>query len=223
MSDDTRPADGLVEILSKRTVFQGYFRVDEWRVRHRRFDGSWSGPVKREIFERGHAVGLLIYDPVRDEVALIEQFRVGALAAGWDGWLYEVVAGIIEPGESPADVAKREADEEAGCVVTELIPMIRYLATPGGSTESVHLYCALVDTKGLGGIHGLDHEDEDIRVKVVTYGEALAMLSDGRASNSMIVIALQWLALHRESLRRGNIPPQPRNWVDQLEPDLRRG
>src|ERR1700748_3636597 len=91
--------DGF-EILERKTVFQGYFRIDRYVFKHKKFDGSWTGPVTREIFERGHAAAVLLYDPVRDEVALIEQFRAGALAAGWNPWQIEIVAGIVDAGEA---------------------------------------------------------------------------------------------------------------------------
>lgn len=219
MADQSLPSGPRVETLSTKTVFKGYFRVDEWLLRHVRFGGGWSGEIKREVFERGHAVAVLLYDPVRDEVALIRQFRVGALAAGWDPWLYEIVAGIVEPDELPEEVARRETIEEAGCTaITSLIPMMRFLVTAGASTESVHMYCGLIDTTGLGGIHGLEHENEDIQVVVLSCADALDMLQDGRANNSPIIIALQWLALNRDRLRRGDIPPPPGNWPDVLEP-----
>ena len=97
-----------VEILERSTPFQGYFRIDRYHLRHRTHDGGWTAPMSREIFERGHAVGILLYDPRQDRVGLIEQFRPGALAAGWHPWLIEVVAGIIDDGETPEAVAVRD-------------------------------------------------------------------------------------------------------------------
>src|SRR5579859_4555045 len=121
--------DGF-EILEKTSPHQGYFRVDRYVLRFRRFDGEWSPAISREIFERGHAVGLLLYDPVTDQVGLIEQFRPGALAAGWHPWLIELPAGIIDEGESPENVAIREAKEETGLDIGDPILIRRYLATP---------------------------------------------------------------------------------------------
>lgn len=191
-----------VEIIERRPVFQGYFRIDRYRLRHRLHGGGMSGEIVREVFERGHAVGVLPYDPVRREVVLIEQFRVGALAACEPPWLTEVVAGIIEPGESPEDVARREAREEAGLAVGALRPMVRYLSSPGGASETVTLFLGRVDAEGAGGIHGLDHETEDIRVMPMAAERAIAMVADGRIGNAMTVIALQWLALHEGEVRR---------------------
>ena len=193
-------ADG-VELLGKSQRYSGFFRINGYRLRHRLFAGGWSGVIEREVFERGHAVGVLPYDPVADSIVLIEQFRIGALIAGMSPWLIEVVAGIIEEGEAPEEVARRETLEEAGLEIRALMPMCRYLVSPGGSSESVLLYCGRVDSRGAGGIHGLAEEHEDIRVDRVAYEEAMHLLEEGRVTNSVSLIALQWLALHRDRVR----------------------
>lgn len=191
-----------VELLEQKTVFRGYFRIDRYRLRHRLFAGGWSGEVVREIFERGHAAAVLPYDPVNDSVALVEQFRIGALCAGRDPWVVEIVAGIIDAGEGPEDVARREAVEEAGVTLTALEKAHTVLASPGGTSETCVIYCGRADLSKAGGIHGLAAENEDIRVRVLPAGEALAMLSQGKVENATAVIALQWLALNRDRLRR---------------------
>lgn len=193
-------ADG-VELLEKSERYSGFFRINQYRLRHRLFAGGWSGVIEREVFERGHAVGVLPYDPVADSLVLIEQFRIGALVAGMSPWLIEVVAGIIEEGEAPEEVARRETLEEAGLEIQALMPMCRYLVSPGGSSESVVLYCGRVDSRGAGGIHGLAEEHEDIRVDHLPYGEAMRLLEEGQVTNSVGLIALQWLALHRDRVR----------------------
>lgn len=192
------------QILEHDSVYQGYFRVDRYRLRHTLFEGGWSETIQREVFERGHAVAVLPYDPVRDTVVLIEQFRIGALAAGAAGgpWLLELIAGIIEPGENPSDVARREAMEEAGCELSAVEPICDYLVSPGGTSEQTSLYWARADLGDVGGIHGLDEENEDIRVHVVDAREAITMADDGRVANAAGVIGLYWLARHRERLRR---------------------
>jgi ADP-ribose pyrophosphatase len=190
-----------IEILGKTEQYKGYFRINRYRLRHGLYAGGWSGELKREVFERGHAVGVLPYDPVADSVVLIEQFRIGALVAGMDAWLTEIVAGIIEEGEAPEEVARRETREEAGIEVMDLMPICRYLVSPGGSSESVTLYCGRVDSRGAGGIHGLVEEHEDIRVEVAPYAEVVRGLEEGRFTNAISIIALQWLALHRDRVR----------------------
>lgn len=191
-----------VEVAAVETVYDGYFRMDRYRLRHRLHDGGWSKEVSRELFERGHAAAVLPYDPVRDAIVLIEQFRVGAHAAGMHPWLIEIVAGIIDAGESPEDVVRREAVEEAGVTVTDLIPIGKYLASPGGTSETVTLYCGRVDASGAGGIHGLDAEGEDIKVMVVPAAEIAAMVASGELTNATSIIALQWFVLNHQGLRQ---------------------
>lgn len=195
-------ADPRVDVLEKTTPFQGYFRIDRYHLRHRKFDGGWTDEMTREIFERGHAAAVLLYDPERDAVVLIEQFRPGAYAAGLDPWLVEVVAGIIEEGETPEEVVRREAVEEAGRRIVALHPIGTFLPTPGGSTETVTLFCGRCDSRGAGGIHGLDHEHEDIRVLTLSRPEALERLAAGGITNMPAVVALQWLALNYTELLR---------------------
>jgi len=191
-----------VEILDTETVWKGFFRMDRLRLRHRLFAGGWGQPITREVFERGHAAALLPYDPVHDEVVLIEQFRAGALTAGAEPWLVEVVAGIIENGETAEEVVRRETVEEAGCVVTDIVPMMDVFTTPGGSSERIAIFLGRVNTQGVGGVHGLAGEGEDIRVFTESLDAALARLANGGIVNLIAVAALQWLALNRKRLRR---------------------
>lgn len=143
----------------------------------------------------------MLYDPKTDEVVLIEQFRVGAIKAKHSQWLLEIVAGAIERGETASDVAYREAKEEAGCDIQELIKISEFYTSPGGSSEKITLYYGKVDASGLGGIHGLDHEGEDILVSVVPLDEALEKINRGLIESAIPIVALQWLALNRERLR----------------------
>jgi ADP-ribose pyrophosphatase len=191
-----------VELLHRETVFQGYFRVDRYRLRHRLFGGGWSRPLQRELFERGHAAAVLPYDPQRDSVLLIEQFRIGPYAHGGSPWQIEIVAGIIHDAETAADVARREALEEAGCSIgPELLPIAAYYMSPGAVSEHLTLFCAPTDLTGAGGIHGVADEDEDIRVHVLPFATALEWLAAGRIQNTPAIIALQWLALNRARLQ----------------------
>lgn len=192
--------DARVEILDRSVAFDGYFQIIRYRVRHRQFAGGMGPEVVREVFERGHAAAVLPYDPERDQVVLIEQFRIGALGVVDDPWLLEPVAGIIEAGESVTDVARREAQEEAGLTVLDLAPACTYLASPGGTTETCAVFIGRVDAASAGGIFGLAHEGEDIKVHVVALDVALDWLAQGRIKAATTIIALQWLALHRADL-----------------------
>lgn len=191
-----------VEILAKDTVYDGYFRIDRYRLRHRRHEGGWTGEITREVFERGHVAAVLPYDPERDAVVLIEQFRIGAWAAAKPCWLTEIVAGVIDDGESAEAVARREMEEETGCPVTALEPIGSYLSSPGGTSESVALFVGRVDSRKAGGIHGLPDENEDIKVLARPWSEVEAELKAGLLTNAATLIALQWLALNRDALRR---------------------
>jgi len=197
-------SDAAIEIIDRETAYQGFFRIDRYRLRHRLYSGGWSGELTREIFERGHAVGVLLYDPERDALVLVEQFRLPAHLAGFRAWQLEIVAGIIDrPGESAVDVVRREASEEAGLVIEgKVLPIHRYLTSPGGSTETVSLYCGRVDSSDAGGIHGLADEQEDIKVVVKSYDETMALLRTGKIDNGFTITALYWLAANRERLQR---------------------
>lgn len=190
-----------VEILNREICFEGFFRVDRYTIRHGLFEGGLSQPITREVFERGHSVAVLPYDAERDVVVLVEQFRAGALDAPSGPWIMEVVAGMIDQGHTPEEIAHKELREEANLTASELEYICEYLVSPGGTSERVKLYCARVDAEGAGGIHGRDDEGEDIRVHVVPFEEAWDMLQNGVINNAMGIIVLQWLALNRERLR----------------------
>ena len=190
-----------VEIIARETLYTGFFSLVRYRFRHRLFNGGMSGEVQREIFERGHAAVLLPYDPVRDEVVLIEQIRIAAFDTSDTPWLLEMVAGMIEVGESDEEVARREADEEAGLAVGRVKRMLSYLASPGGTSERTAVLVGEVDATQASGIHGLVDENEDIRVHVVGREQAYQWVEEGTIDNAASVIALQWLQLHYESLK----------------------
>ncbi|WP_305371242.1 ADP-ribose diphosphatase [Photobacterium leiognathi] len=192
-----------VDILAKKTVYQGFFKMVKYRFRHKLFAGGWSGEISREMFERGHAAALLPYDPITDEVVLIEQFRVGAMAAGCEPWQLEIVAGMIDHQDEPAeDVVKREAVEEAGLTVAELEKVTRYLSSSGGCSEMLDIFVGTVDSTQAGGIHGLAEESEDIRVHVVSREQAYEWVESGKIENAASIIALQWLQLNYSRLQK---------------------
>lgn len=191
-----------IEVIKRTTGYRGYLQVDVYRLRHKRFDGSWTPELPpREVCVRGHAVGVLLYDPDRDTVVLIEQFRVAAAAARGPAWLTEVVAGMLDGDETPEEVARRESEEEAGCTIRELETICDFYPSPGILSEFVTLFVGRVDSSNVATIGGLAEEHEDIRVSVVPTDAAIRLLDENRLTNSVAIIALGWLARHRESLR----------------------
>ncbi|NOX27826.1 MAG: NUDIX domain-containing protein [Gammaproteobacteria bacterium] len=190
-----------IRLIDYRNAYSGYFRIDAYRLSYRRFDGEWSEPQDFELFERGHGVAVLPYDPHTDQLVLIEQFRMGALASG-SPWLLEIIAGVVEKDESHEEVAHREAREEANCQLITLEPIAKVYVSPGGSSETTQIYCAKVDSAGLSnGIAGLDEEGENIRVYKVSCNEAMAALASGKVCSAPAVIALQWLQLNKQNLQ----------------------
>ncbi|KHE01304.1 ADP-ribose pyrophosphatase [Pantoea stewartii] len=190
-----------VEIIARETAYEGFFSIVRYRFRHRLFNGQMSREVTREVFERGHAAVLLPYDPVRDEVVLIEQIRIPAFDCSPTPWLLEMVAGIIEPGETPEQVVRREAVEEADLTVGRVKPVLNYLASPGGTSERLSVMVGEVDASQAKGCHGLEEENEDILVHVVSREQVYHWVEQGIIDNAASVIALQWLALHHKKLR----------------------
>lgn len=189
------------EIVAKQTIYNGFFRLEKYRLKHTLFQGGWSSELDRELFRRGNCVAVLLYDPVRDELILIEQFRVGAILQPERAWLLEIVAGAIEEGETAAEVAVREAKEEAGCDIQELKLIQEFYTTPGGASEWLSLFYGRVDSTGVGGVHGLDHEDEDIRVSAVKFDEVWRLLEQGKIESAIPIIAIQWLYINRDKIR----------------------
>ncbi len=189
-----------IKIISEKNLFKGFFKVNEVTIQHRLFEGGWSDPIRREIFERGDAVAVLPYDPKEDSVVLIEQIRVPAINRGKNPWLIECVAGMVDKDESIEQVARRECMEEAGLHVKTLQLMLSYLSSPGGMSERIHVYYGEVDSTEAMGVHGLDEEGEDIKVHVFKREEAMNMLASGLIDNAATVIALQWLELNRHQL-----------------------
>lgn len=192
-----------VDISSRDVVFDGFFKMRRLKLKHRHFEGGWSEPFQRELFCRGDAVAGILYDPKLDAIALIEQFRTGAHAMPAGPWCLEVVAGMIDKaGEAPEEVMARELMEEAGLVAQSMELISRYLSSPGGTDELIHLYAIICDLSEAGGIHGLDSEHEDIRLQVFRAEHVFAAMLEGRTNNAATLIGLQWLQLNRQRLRQ---------------------
>ena len=190
-----------VRVLDEQIVWSGHFSMRRLTLQHRRFAGGWSDSLVREVFDRGDAVAVLPYDPTTDSLVLIEQFRPGAMRGDDSPWMLELIAGVVEDGESDEDVVHREAKEEAACELSELIPIATVFPSAGACAEQVRLFCGRVNKAAIGGLHGLQDEGEDILVHSVSRLDALQMLEDNQIPNGHTLIALQWLHIHGESLR----------------------
>lgn len=182
------------EILESSTLLDDFLTVKAYRLKHDLFAGGQSHELRRLRLEKEKAVSVLLFDPGANSVVMVEQFRIGAKEMA-DSWLLENPAGYVEPGESIGNVAQREVMEETGCKITALAHICEFLVSPGISNERIDLYCAQVDSVNAGGIHGLDHEGEDIRVEVLTLQQAKDELYSGRINSTSTIMAMQWLLL----------------------------
>ncbi|WP_299491191.1 NUDIX domain-containing protein [uncultured Shewanella sp.] len=194
-----------VKLMNKKVSYQGFFQVEELTFKHKLFSGQWSSVVKREVLERGNAVAILAYDPYLEQVILVEQIRVPVLAQIKDElaqspWLLELAAGMIELNESPEDVARRELMEETGLEAKQLNKILHFYPSPGGCSERVDLYLAIVDATKAFGIHGLSSENEDIRVHVMSRINAYNKVMSGEIVSAPTIIGLQWLMMNKNAL-----------------------
>jgi ADP-ribose pyrophosphatase len=192
-----------VQIEDTTTVSARKLRIDTVKFRHRLFSGQWSGERSYDVLRRGGAVAIALYDPDRDSVVLVEQFRLPALLAGSSPWQLEAAAGLIDTDETPEEVAVRETREETGLtLIGEPIRIQRYLSSAGNSDESIVLFCGRVNSTLAEGVHGLPEEHEDIRVVVKTLAEIESLLGDGTIESGHTLIALYWLLSRRDWLRK---------------------
>lgn len=191
-----------VEIVRSRDGYRGFFRFEVADLKHRRFDGEMSPVITREILHIPEAAAVLPYDPVTDRIVLIEQFRAGCMRHPTGAWLYEVVAGLVGPGECALETARRELAEEAGLEARRIEQIATYVASPGAVTERSTVFIAEVDASGAGGVHGLEHEAEDIRSFVLPLQTAFDWLESGRILAVNAIVPLRWLQVHHTELRR---------------------
>lgn len=198
--DRKRFSGNDVDIIDRQTVFEGFFKMERLVMRHRLFSGAWGAPITRELFARGEAVGVLLYDPVNRLVGLVEQFRTGALDEPNGPWLLEVVAGMVEPNEAPEVVAERELVEEAGIDQVRLHRICDYLVSPGGTSEKMHLFCGVANLAGRGGVFGLGSEGEDILFHVIPENQVFEAFEKGLCNNAATTICLLWLQQNRQKL-----------------------
>ncbi|MEM0910911.1 MAG: NUDIX domain-containing protein [Pseudomonadota bacterium] len=189
-----------VKVLKKESLHKRYFETNLYYLQHRTFEGGWTPEFTREVFERGHAAAVLLYDPDRSEFVMLEQFRFPAMETSDSPWMIEVVAGIIGEGETAKEVCVREAIEEAGIEVTSLVEAPNFLVSPGGTTERLYTFVGRVDSSNAGGIFGLEEETEDIKVHVVSESTAKSWLDKGEIDNATALILLQWFFLNRDHI-----------------------
>lgn len=187
-----------LEMIREEVVYQGHFQLKKMFFRHKLFSGGMSGEVVRELLIKGAASAVIAYDPVRDTVVLVEQVRIGAYdpAGEHSPWLVELIAGMVDTDESPEEVAIRESQEEAGLTVSNLQHAVSVWDSPGGTVERLHIFLGLVDSSQVGGVYGLEEENEDILVHVVSREQAYQWVEQGKIDNVIAVVGLQWLQLN---------------------------
>lgn len=198
------PQDSEWRLLSRHEAYGDFFSLEEAQLRHRLYGGGWSSEVKRAVFVSGDAAVVLPWDPLRDRVLLIAQFRAApALRGDPDPWLYEAVAGRVDAMEEPADAARREAVEEAGVTLEHLFQAPSHYPSPGAVAELLYLYVGTADLPDdITGIGGLDSEDEDIASVLVSRAELMAMIDDGRIRNGPLLVLGLWLDRHADKIRQ---------------------
>jgi len=184
------------EIINKKNIHNGFFKMNEYILKYKKYDGSWSKEVKREIFGGAMVSAVLPYDPVKREIVLIQQFRPGTIAKEFNNYLYEIVAGIIDTGETAEDTAKRECLEETGCKIKKITPIQGYFPAPGSSESFYHLFLGEIDTFEGERVMGLESENEDILVRSYKLSDVKEMMEKGEILNGLTLIALQWFFLN---------------------------
>lgn len=193
-----------LKVIKRERLYEGFFQLDRVYFQHKLFAGGESAVIIRELLYKGEAAALIAYDPEQDSVVLVEQVRIGAFVENSHAspWLFELIAGMVEPTETAIEVAKREAFEEAGIQVTDLQHALSVWDSPGGVVERIHLFVGKVDASTAKGLHGLASEGEDIKVHVVDRTQAYQWVQNGTIDNTIAVIGLQWLQLNIKYLQK---------------------
>ena len=184
------------KVTNKKNLYDGFFKMNEISLKYKKYDGNWSNEIKRELFGGAQVSAVLPYDPIKKKIVLIQQFRPGTISKNTNNYLNEIVAGIIDPGESPEIAAKRECLEETGYKIKKLTPIQGYFPAPGSSESFYHLFLGEVDSKNGKKIMGLDNENEDILVESFKINQVKKMMQEGKFINGLTLIAIQWFFLN---------------------------
>ena len=184
------------KVTNKKNLYDGFFKMNEVSLKYKKYDGSWSNEIKRELFGGAQVSAVLPYDPIKKEIVLIQQFRPGTISRNTNNYLKEIVAGIIDPGESPEIAAKRECLEETGYKIKKLTSIQGYYPAPGSSESFYHLFLGEVECKNEKKIMGLDTENEDILVESFNINQVKKMMQNGELINGLSLIAIQWFFLN---------------------------
>ena len=184
------------KVTNKKSLYDGFFKMNEISLKYKKYDGNWSNEIKRELFGWAQVSAVLPFDPIKKKIVLIQQFRPGTISKNTNNYLNEIVAGIIDPGESPEIAAKRECLEETGYKIKKLTPIQGYFPAPGSSESFYHLFLGEVDSKNGKKIMGLDNENEDILVESFKVNQVKKMMQEGKFINGLTLIAIQWFFLN---------------------------
>ncbi len=184
------------KILDKKNIHDGFFKMNEFTLKYQKYDGNWSNEIKRELFGGAQVSAVLPYDPENKKIVLIQQFRPGTISKNSTNYLDEIVAGIIDQGETPEDAAKRECLEETGCKANNLRSIQGYFPAPGSSESFYNLYLGEVVAPDKEIIRGLEKENEDIFVKSYSFEEVKTKMDNKEILNGLTLIALQWFFLN---------------------------
>ena len=192
-------------MAARREPYARFFAVEEYDLAFRQFDGGLGPVVTRAVFVSGDAVTVLPYDPLRDRVLVVEQFRSGPFGRGdANPWQLEAIAGRIDAGETAEEAARREAVEEAGLTLGALEKVAEYYPTPGICAEFLYSYVAICELPdGSAGVFGVEGEAEDIRGHLIGFSDLMALVASGEVGNAPLILTALWLQRERARLRRG--------------------
>ena len=158
--------------------------------------------LARDVYEIGEAAGVVAYDPERDLLVLLRQFRMTAHVSGVPADMVEVCAGGVDAGEAPVDAARRELREELGIEALAIEPAFQFLPSAGWMAQLAHVFVARVDASAVPERAGLAEETEHTRPFTATPDAVFAAIDAGLLRNGFALLALTWFARHRQAIRQ---------------------